>query len=410
MWRRYGDASYGMLVLAVVTAEVVALGALTFAFSLGLVSAVPGWVPMAALVGTLALTGLALVALTAFVIMYHWASLARDRRHQAQVQTWTQVWVQALYAAAPPPAPPLCREAREAALRLRELLRGDEGRSLSRLLEGAGLADDLVRQLSSRRRIARLEALEDLARARLERAMGALLQAMRSRRPGTRLMAARAAARTLAVWQPGPERARAAAALAGALVAARLPAGAVGETFLLLEDAAPPVIERLLAAPALPVPLARASVDAIGWLHLADLQQRVADMLRHPSPEVRAAALRALTRISSLPPESRGAVRRALDDETEFVRIHATRAATLLPRRDALGELWHKLGDPSWWVRRAAAESLLLLGPPGRRVLVRAAAAHSDRFARDMAAQALRDAEVAPASGTVVLLQPGGVA
>jgi HEAT repeat protein len=50
-----------------------------------------------------------------------------------------------------------------------------------------------------------------------------------------------------------------------------------------------------------------------------------------------------------------------------------------------------RLGDRSWWVRRAAADALVALGPAGLAQLGRAARAHPDRFARDIAEQALRD-------------------
>jgi HEAT repeat protein len=81
----------------------------------------------------------------------------------------------------------------------------------------------------------------------------------------------------------------------------------------------------------------------------------------------------------------------ALEDRVEFVRIHAAAAARLLPREQAFPVLWERLGDPSWWVRRAASEALARLGRAGLAELGRAAASHPDRFGRDMAAQSLRD-------------------
>jgi HEAT repeat protein len=80
-----------------------------------------------------------------------------------------------------------------------------------------------------------------------------------------------------------------------------------------------------------------------------------------------------------------------LQDPVGFVRIHATRAARLLDPPTALPVLWERMGDRSWWVRRAAARSMADLGEDGLRELAIASAAHPDRYARDMATQVLRD-------------------
>ena len=88
---------------------------------------------------------------------------------------------------------------------------------------------------------------------------------------------------------------------------------------------------------------------------------------------------------------ARSAVLIALTDDTEFVRVQAARAAAFVPAIDALVALHESLGDLSWWVRRASAESLLRLGRRGLSVLARAARFHPDRFAREMASQVLLD-------------------
>jgi HEAT repeat protein len=81
----------------------------------------------------------------------------------------------------------------------------------------------------------------------------------------------------------------------------------------------------------------------------------------------------------------------ACRDEIDYVRIHAVAAARLLPRDRAAVVLWEGLGDRSWWVRRSAADAMAELGPPGLGELGRAAVEHPDRYARDIAAQTLRD-------------------
>lgn len=116
-----------------------------------------------------------------------------------------------------------------------------------------------------------------------------------------------------------------------------------------------------------------------------------------PDAEVRAAALRALARLGYVPQEAEAGVVAALADEVEFVRIHGTRAAPLLPEGAALPALREAAGDPSWWVRRAAAESLAAMREPGVAELRKVAAEHADRYAREMAEQVLRDAGLLPA-------------
>ncbi len=393
MWRRYGDAAYGLLVLTVFTVEVVTLGVLTVLFSMGLLGRAPGAVLGEALIGAVGLTGLAVLALTLYVLAYHGLTRSRERHQASQLEAWTEVWVRALYRTGPLPPMPLPRPGLRAGLEMRELLGGEDGRAFAGLLERAGVGDDLLASLRSRGRVRRLEALDGLGWARFPSAFNPLLDHVRTAPSEVeRLMASRAAARTLAEFPAGPERESGAAAFAGTLARSGLPAGAAGEMLLLLDKAAPPVLERPLAIPELPVPLLRAGVDAIGRLGLVDLSGVPAGVAAHPDPEVRASALRAMGRIGTLPGDAGESVVRSLHDDIEFVRVQATRAAGLLPRRTALPALWNGLGDPSWWVRRASAESLHRLGEPGALTLRQAAARHPDRFARDMAAQVLRDA------------------
>jgi HEAT repeat protein len=203
-------------------------------------------------------------------------------------------------------------------------------------------------------------------------------------------MAARAAARTLSEWA-GPGRAEAFGAFSDALSWADLPAGALAETLLLLDRSASGVVARLLSDPNSPPVALRATLDAVGRLHLVEFAYEAGVWIGHQDPEVRAAALRALGRLGRVPMRARDAVVIALADDTEFVRVQAARAAAYVPARIAVNALHGSLGDRSWWVRRAAAESLLNRGRWGIATLRKAARAHRDRFARDMAAQVLLD-------------------
>jgi HEAT repeat protein len=132
-------------------------------------------------------------------------------------------------------------------------------------------------------------------------------------------------------------------------------------------------------------------LDTAGRLKALDLAEQVAPFCGHPNPEVRAAALRALSLIGILPPGSEQAAAVALIDPVEYVRIQATRTASLLPRVAAERALWDLLADESWWVRRAAAKALLTLGTDGPAILERAGRSHQDRFGRHMAIQVLLD-------------------
>jgi HEAT repeat protein len=126
-----------------------------------------------------------------------------------------------------------------------------------------------------------------------------------------------------------------------------------------------------------------------------ELRGQVGQWIAHPNPEVRSAALRALSRLGRVPLNLSEDLLAALDDQTEFVRVQAAHAAKGLPQKLVLPFLYEAMGDRSWWVRRASAESLLRLGAGGRAALEKAARSHPDRFARDMSAQVLADSDVA---------------
>jgi HEAT repeat protein len=393
MWRRYGDVPYTLLLFAVFSLEVVSLGLVIWAFSRNLFGTVPYGEVEGILVGGVALTAAGLALLTGYVLVYHAMSLSRERRSNQLGTMWTERWVTALKGEGPFPKAPLTEEAQEAALALREVLGGPEAAMLASRLETAGVAEALMKRLASHRRTVRLEALDGLARARLPKAFDAVNRFVYHPQAMVRLMAARAAARTLGAWS-GPGRFEAEAAFADSLSSIELPAGAVTEVLTLLEDAALGVTARLMANLKLPAPLARACLDAIGRLGLSSLAYEAGPRISHSDPEVRAAALRAMGRLARVPMRARDAVIIALADDTEFVRVQAARAAAFVPAQNAMTALYEALGDPSWWVRRAAAESLAARDAWGVDALKKASVSHPDRFARDMAAQVLLDGGV----------------
>ena len=107
---------------------------------------------------------------------------------------------------------------------------------------------------------------------------------------------------------------------------------------------------------------------------------------------MRAAALRALGRLGRVPDEALDSFVAAFADDVEFVRVQAAHAAVGLSEPVSVALLIQSLGDLSWWVRRASAESLLRVGVMGRAALRQAAQSHPDRYARGMSAQVLADA------------------
>jgi HEAT repeat protein len=392
VWRRFGDVAFGAVIGVAITLEAIPLAALTWALvrraraEFGLPEL------QADLVGALASTALGLVLVTAYVLAYQVVSEGRERVLRERREAWVGRWIRVLFQGEPPPPAPLDRAAAEALLEVREVLRGTEGEEVSQLIRRYGVADALRRRARAGSVSQRLEALEGLARARLPETLPEAVALMGDPEPALRVAAARTAARILGETPPGPERDQGAEAFARALQRHRLPAGVVEEALLLVEDAAPSVVAHLLHGPEVTPAGVRAGLEVAGRFKLHGFVEDVADHVRHEDPEVRAAALRALARMAFVPPRAGGAVLEATRDPVGFVRVNACRAARFLRTEEALPALWERLSDPSWWVRKAAAESMAAMGAAGAAELRRAAREHPDRYGRDMAAQVLRDA------------------
>jgi len=388
VWRRFGDLGFAALVAVVVTAEAIPLVWLIWVVlgSLGHPQHL-AWV----LAGGVATAALGLAVITAYLLAYqsvsdHRAALVTEARAR-----WVARWLAVVSGSESAPPAPIGRDAVEALLELREALRGSEADRLLELLRRYGVGSALQDRAHGRRVTRRLHALEDLARARAPEALPTLLGAIIDPDRRIQVAAARAAARTIAAVPEPSRRDELAGTLVAALEAARLPYGVLEEVLLLADEAAPALVAAVLAREGASPAFRRAALDTVARLGLLSFASEVARHLRDPDAEVRAAALRAVARTAVLPPGARDAVREALGDPEAFVRIHAAAAARLLPRKEALERLWDRLGDPSWWVRRAAAESLAELGRAGLGTLGPAAGSHPDRYARDMAAQTLRD-------------------
>jgi HEAT repeat protein len=396
MWRRDGDLFYSVLTFVIFCFEVAGLAVLTLAFAGQLLGVLPYAAVLAALISVVMVTAISLCVLTGYVLLYHAFTRTREQQRAERVEAWTDQWIKAIYDEGA--LPPLTNESTEAGLNLRHLLSGEEGRTIAEALWRTGAVAGLLRKLQSSRMTDRMEALDAMSKARLPLALPMVVDLMTSPEPIVRLMATRAAARTLSEWF-GPGRDEAFQVFAEALPRADLPAGAMAETLLLMEGNAAGVVARLLSDQDAPPRVLRATLDAVGRLRLMEFSYEAAVWTNHSDPEVRAAALRALGRLGRVPMRARDSVVIALVDDTEFVRVQAARAAAFVPARIAVTALYQALGDPSWWVRRAAAESMLHRGKWGMAALKKAARSHTDGFARDMAAQVMSDAGFVRAEG-----------
>lgn len=391
MWRRYGDVTLAAVFAVAISLEAIPLGYLTWTLAARLFGHSGGARIGSILLGVVGSTAAALVLVTTYVLAYQQVSSRHERVRGERRQAWVARWLRVLDGSDPEPAGTLEPEGVEALVALRETLRGSDSTRIAELLERHGAIVTLERSTEHGRLGGRLDAIEALSNARVPSALLTLVNGVYDPNQLISVASARGAARTLARVEDLFDRDRGAAALARAMEARQLPYGIVEEVVLLAEDAAASLIDVLLQHDRPRAPTVRAAIDGIGRLKLLIFAEEVVRFLSHPDDEVRAAALRAVSHLGFLPESSHGIVISALTDGVDFIRIHAAAAARLLPRPQALAFLSERLGDRSWWVRRAAADALVSLGPAGLAQLGRAGREHPDRFARDMAEQALRD-------------------
>jgi HEAT repeat protein len=391
MWRRYGDVTFAAVFAVAISLEAIPLGYLTWTLATGVFGESEGVRLGSILLGGVGSTAAALLLVTTYVLAYQHVSVRHERVRAKRRQAWIGRWLGVLSGSSPEPAGALDPDGVEALLALRETLRGSESSRVADLLERHGAIRSLERSAQHGRLGGRLDSIVALSNARIPSALLTLVNGVYDSNQLISVASARAAARTLARVEDLFDRDRGAAALAQAMETQELPYGIVEEVVVLSEDAAASLIAVLLLHDRPRAPTVRAAIDGIGRLKLLIFAEEVVPFLRHEDDEVRAAALRAVSRLGFLPDSSHAIVISALADDLDYIRIHASAAARLLPRRQALALLSERLGDRSWWVRRAAADALVSLGPAGLAQLGRAAREHADRFARDMAEQALRD-------------------
>ena len=404
MWRRYGDALYTLLTLAVFGFETISLGVLSLSFLLGKASGIASTPVEAILLSVVISSASALALLGLYLLSYHFISAMRDRHHADQIDTWTEWWVGLALAGPDEPVEDrrrrkLPRVAVDSVLSLLEAVKGEEGDRLKEALAGHSVDRQFLKRVHTGHLTARLDAIEGLGKARLPQALDALLTLFAHAKPVVRRMAARAAAGTLAVMPPEPRPNGPHERFIRAIRHADLQPGVVQEALLLLETRAGPILRELLADPDLPDTLRWVALETSGRLGLADMADQVAASSTHPDPELRAATFRALRRLGAVPTEAEAQLLRAVEDEVDFVRVQAAHAAAFLAADTAIPALEPRLEDPSWWVRRAAASSMARLGEVGVAAVRRAAENHPEQAAREMAVQILLEAdELTPAA------------
>jgi HEAT repeat protein len=130
-----------------------------------------------------------------------------------------------------------------------------------------------------------------------------------------------------------------------------------------------------------------ACVEGLGMGRCRSARGCIAERLLSPHLELRVTAARALGRLGM--GEAIPALTLALVDEAWPVRAMAAQALGRLSASPAIDALVRCVSDRSWWVRHHAAYALAAIGGDGHDALCELAAHGDDRYAREMAREAL---------------------
>ena len=114
----------------------------------------------------------------------------------------------------------------------------------------------------------------------------------------------------------------------------------------------------------------------------------VAALADDPDDRVRKAVAESLGSMAN--PDAAGVLVKLLEDASWIVRAHAARALADLECVEHADKIALLLADTEWWVRLAARESLVALGA-GVVPVVLGCLEHTDRFARNGAAEILQN-------------------
>jgi hypothetical protein len=357
-------------------------------------------------------TALLVAVVTGAVVVVRAAGARREERHAPSIAAWDRFWREMVAGRETCPEGPIPDDAIVALLAVRESLDPPESLRAAEAIFSTGTDQTLMKRLDalapagngtsgfrpirgSRQLGAALDTLDDLATARLPAAIPTLTALVHHREEAIRSGALRAASRSIAAMPADTSRTAAALDLLDHIQHTPFTRGSLDEAELLLGDAAEPVIHAVLADPQAEPTLVASCLDSTARLRLESEDPLITPFLRAGRPlEVRAAAFRALATLDSLTPEATKELSQAISDPHDIVRIQAARAARLLPANQVVPSLVGLLGDQSWSVRRAAAETLAAVPGVGVQALVDAARHNPDRYARDMAHQVARDHNV----------------
>jgi HEAT repeat protein len=130
-----------------------------------------------------------------------------------------------------------------------------------------------------------------------------------------------------------------------------------------------------------------ACIETLGFGRCRSARGSIAARLASPHLELRVTAARALGRLGM--GEAIPALTLALTDESWPVRAMAAQALGRLSASPAIDALVRCVSDRSWWVRHHAAYALAAIGGDGHDALCELAAHADDRYAREMAREAL---------------------
>jgi HEAT repeat protein len=130
-----------------------------------------------------------------------------------------------------------------------------------------------------------------------------------------------------------------------------------------------------------------ACIETLGTGRCRSARGAIARRLASPHLELRVTAARALGRLGM--GEAIPALTLALTDESWPVRAMAAQALGRLSASPAIDALVRCVSDRSWWVRHHAAYALAAIGGEGHDALCELAAHADDRYAREMAREAL---------------------
>lgn len=347
--------------------------------------------------GALALSltgaGIALCLVAIVHLSFISAKRATAAKNSQVMTLWTQIWSDVALGRRLPVSPPLDSDLPlQAAAQVLQDVTGEAASRVRGALLATGLvAADIARAERAPRSLSGrpTAALERLAWIAAPEALPLFEKAAGVRDERASRAAVLGAIRVLAAQErPEPFGEAVLRVVAAHFVIARDASGARAYLSSALAAAGPHLVwlcARLLTSD-VPNGAHAAALDTLVVAHSPEAKEIAAEMLLFGSEEeVKAAALRTLSKIGQVPASAIDAVVAATSDAYDGVRVQAAHALVGIRPEVALPALWRLLADRAFEVRLAAAEALRNLGRQGREELRRAATEHPDAFARGIA-------------------------